>query len=54
MELQICINRQKDGDMKGKLYVHFINDSYNCKVYVSSVEQAAEEVKQFILDNCKE
>jgi len=54
MCIEVFVDRQKDGDMAGKLYVH-IGDDYSSgyKVYVSSVEQAAEEVKQYILENYK-
>jgi flavodoxin len=55
MDLEVFIEHKKDGDMKGKFYV-FIGeeDGSGYRVYVSSLEQAAEEVKQFVLDNYKE
>ena len=55
MEMEVYLSKQVDGDMAGKLYVHIGEEcSSGYRVYVSSVEQAAEEVKQYILDNYKE
>ena len=55
MKLEVTIDKEKDGDMKGKYYV-FIGEecSSGYRVYTSTVEQAAEEIKQYILDNFKE
>lgn len=55
MEMEVFIEKQKDGDMTGKFYVHIGEEcSSGYRVYTSSIEQAAEEVKQYILDNYKE
>ena len=55
MKMEVFIEKQKDGDMAGKFYVHIGEEcASGYKVYTSSIEQAAEEVKQYILDNYKE
>lgn len=55
MDLQVFVEHKKDGDMAGSFYV-FIGEENGSgyRVYVSSLEQAAEEVKQYILDNYRE
>lgn len=55
MEMEVFIERKKDGDMAGKMFVHIGEEcSSGYRVYTSSIEQVAEEVKQYILDNFKE
>jgi len=55
MEMEVFIELKKDGDMAGKYYVHIGEEcASGYRVYVSSLEDAAEEVKQYVLDNYKE
>lgn len=55
MEMQIYIGKETEGDMKGKLCVHIGEEcSSGYKKYVYTVKDAAEVVRDYILDNCKE
>lgn len=55
MTLEVFVEKEKEGDMKGKYHV-FIGEecSSGYKVYAPTVEQAAEEIRQYVLDNFKE
>ena len=55
MEMEVFIERKKDGDKAGKIFVYIGEEcSSGYKIYTSSIEQAAEGVKQYILDNFEE
>ena len=42
MKIEVFIEKQKDGDMAGKFYVHIGEEcASGYKVYTSSIEQAA-------------
>lgn len=55
MKMEVFIEKRKDGDMAGKYFVHIGEEcSSGYRVFVSSIEQAAEEVEQYILENYNE
>lgn len=51
MELRVSIEREEDGDMAGKLMVEIKVDNFHHKVYVRDLEQAANEIKNFVICN---
>ena len=55
MDLEVCVEYKKDGDMADSYYVFIGEEDGSCyRVYVSSLKDAAEEVKQYILDYYRE